>query len=387
MPTSVIINAKAASKVVGGYPWVFEGDVVSRKLGVAGIVGVHNKRGEFLGQAFYSPASKISLRMITRSRTPIDASFWRDSLRRALERRKKLFDITNAYRVVHSESDGFPSITIDRYADIVSFQITSAGAETVKDDIVDAIKDVLEPRTIIEKNGIDIRKREGLALMEKAVFGENIRAKITEGELVFEADILEGQKTGAYLDYRDIRMKAAELAKGNALDMFCYQGWLACRIAKKCKKVVAVDASKSAIDVATQNAENNSIDNVEFICADAFEWLASCKKKFEFIHLDPPPFAKGHDKIAVAMKGYEKLTGLAVGLLKKGGILLVSSCSHHISERVLENAVVGAFQKAGKKFEIVHRGIQSKDHPVLKGFPESLYLKAVAGRMEAGSKK
>jgi 23S rRNA (cytosine1962-C5)-methyltransferase len=425
MFASVIIGARAAKKAKEGHPWVAVRDVLSRRFSTAGIVGVLDKKGEFLGQAFYSPRSKIALRLITRSKEKIDREFWVKRVQGALKRRKEYtaqdFNASsNAFRVVYAESDGMPSIIIDKYNDIASFQITSAGAETVKEDIVAAVKKVLRSAAIIEKDDIAVRRLEGLPLIERIVLGDKTATVITEGGLRFEVDVLRGQKTGAYLDYRRFRLNppSPPLAKGGtagistALDLFCYQGWMACRLAKNFTKVIAVDASQDAITAAKRNAQLNGIPchsrvrgddgGIEFICADAFEYLKetaghypSSKSAaggrverqrtayplFDLIHLDPPPFAKGRKNLPAALKGYEGLILDAVKLLKKGGVLFVSSCSHHISEGALEKIIEKTFQVSGFNFHVIYRGIQDSDHPVMKGFSESLYLKAIAVRI------
>jgi len=159
------------------------------------------------------------------------------------------------------------------------------------------------------------------------------------------------------------------------LDLFCYEGWLACHAATVAEKVTAVDSSVAAIEMAGRNARLNGHKNIEFVCADAFEFLKGCGEKFDLVHIDPPPFAKGRESLASALKGYEKLCRAAFPLLKDGGILFISSCSHHVTERLLEDAVRRS-APAGSK--TIYRGVQDSDHPVLKGFPESLYLKGVA---------
>jgi 23S rRNA (cytosine1962-C5)-methyltransferase len=410
MFASVIISASAAKKLESGYPWVFERDVLSRRFEMAGIVAVQNKRGRFLGQAFYSPKSKIALRFITKSKAALDKEFWRKRVLDAFYRRspKKASD---AFRGVYAESDGIPSVIIDKYNDIFAMQITSAGAETIKSELIDIIVEEFKPAAVIEKNNVEVRKLEGLQLIEKVVYGKKTTTVIQEGDQKFEVDVLHGQKTGAYLDYRGFRLKARELIRGNdlkVLDLFCYQGWLACHIAGSGgRKIVAVDSSESAIIAARRNAELNGIkvchsresgnplyagdprlrgdDNcIEFICADVFEYLREkgARHLFDFIHLDPPSFAKARVDLQASIKGYRKLIKAAIKLLKSGGVLFASSCSHHISENLLEKIVRDAAAGAYAKCDIIYRGIQDKDHPVLKGFPESLYLKAIAAKVE-----
>ena len=141
-----------------------------------------------------------------------------------------------------------------------------------------------------------------------------------------------------------------------------------------------MDSSAPAVEMARRNATLNGHKNIEFACADVFDYLKSCREKFDLIHIDPPPFAKAREGIASALKGYEKLCASALSHLKDGGVLFISTCSHHISERMLEETVIKTFKKSGRGAEVTYRGIQDSDHPVLKGFPESLYLKGLAIR-------
>ncbi|MBF0104463.1 MAG: class I SAM-dependent rRNA methyltransferase [Deltaproteobacteria bacterium] len=375
---SVIITSRSAKKITEGYPWVFERDLLSRRYPEAGIVAVHDKRGAFVGQAFYSPTSKIVLRFITRSKAKIEKQFLATTLKNAHEKRKGLTKITNAYRVVNAEGDGLPSVIIDRYNDVFALQITSAGAEKIKEDIVSCIIAAFKPRAIVEKNKTETRKLEGLPLTEGLLHGADAATRIFEGTQQFDVDVLHGQKTGAYLDYRAFRLKAAALCSGTALDLCCYDGWFACQIAHKAIAVTAVDASESALKRAAHNAEINGHKNITCINSDLFEFLKTDAALYDFIHVDPPPFARGRAHLDAAIKAYEKIIATALKKLRPGGTLLTSSCSHHISERILEGIVHTSAEGTGIRYNIVFRGIQDHDHPVLKKFPESLYLKAVA---------
>jgi len=387
MFASVIINSKGVKSLKDGHPWVMQRDLDSRRFSQAGIVGVLDRRRNFLGQAFYSPTSKIALRFITTSKGDIDLRFFVKIIESALRRRKKLFESTNAVRVLFAESDHLPSVVVDLFNDVAAVQITSAGAEALKSEIFQAVQIVLKPRAIVEKNATTSRQVEGLPRLERIISGDSAVTRITEGDLSFEVDVLHGQKTGAYLVYRPFRFKAASFAKGRCLDIFCYQGWLACHLANaKAKEVTAVDASRAALNTAEKNASLNGLENIKFVESDAFEFLnklaAGGDKKYDFIHIDPPPFAKTFKARASAMHGYEKLLAMSLPLVKKGGVLMISACSHHVSEGMLERTTLDVAQGLAKKVEVVYRGVQDADHPILKNFPESLYLKAIAVKVK-----
>lgn len=383
---SIVLNNSAVKKLKQGCLWFSESDCIGRRPRIAGIERIFDKGGKFVAYAFLSPDSRYFLRVIACKDETIGREFWRERIVRANERRMRLFDLTDAYRVVYSESDGIPSVIIDRYNDLLAFQISSSGAETIKKELIELLIDIFHPASIIEKKvSLKIAKpdvspawgqRESLE--NSVVYGEKICTTIKERNQRFELDVLAGQKTGAYLDYRRIRFKARELAKGRSLDAFCYQGWFSCQIAGATAHVIAVDSSQQALDAAKKNAALNNHKNIEFVKADAFKYLAECRDHFDFIHIDPPAMAKEHAKLAQAIRGYKKLVTNALRILNDNGVLMISSCSHKISERMLEEAVTESLVAVGKKGEIIWRGVQDMDHPIMRNMPESLYLKAVA---------
>lgn len=379
--STVVLDNPAAKRLLQGAPWFFERDCIGRTPRMPGIARVFDKRGRFLASAFISPGSRYFLRVITKEDVQIDRAFWRERIVRADRRRKKLLDLTDAYRVVFSESDGIPGVVIDRYNDIISIQITSSGAAAIRDELVGLLVEIFNPASIIEKGEAASRKAEGLPLVDSLVYGEKQRTIVREGDQLFDLDVMAGQKSGAYLDYRGFRLKAREFARGDCLDAFCYQGWFSCHISRLARNVVALDSSRSALDQAAVNARLNKHGNIEFVTADAFEYLKTCDRVFDFVHVDPPAMAKEHSKLAQAVHGYKKLITNAIRLLREDGVLMISSCSHKISERILEEALIESSKKSKRKCEVVWRGIQDIDHPVMRGLPESLYLKAIAARV------
>lgn len=378
MTSSLILANDAAKRLDAGERWFVAGDVVGRKPKLPGIVRLLDRRRRFLAQAFCSPGSRYFLRVITRSDAVIDRGYWRGAVQRAWKQRAQLLGFTDAVRVVHAEADGIPGVVVDKYNDVWAIQVSSSGAETIKGDLVAIVAEEFSPAGIVEKNGGAMRRAEGLPTADRVAFGTKTVPTVGEGGERFEVDVLAGQKTGAYLDYRGFRTKAAELAHGRCLDAFCYQGWFACRIAKAAAEVVAVDSSAAAIMAAKRHADINGHENIACAKADVAEYLAASAEVFDFVHLDPPSYAKGRGGLASALSGYRRLLALALPRLGAGGILMISACSHAITERILEETVLAAVARTGRKGEIVWRGIQDRDHPVLAGHPESLYLKALA---------
>ena len=381
MITSIIITNDAARRLCAGEPWFSERDVVGRVPRIAGVARLLDKRRRFLAQALFSPGSRTCMRVISREDRMVDREFWRERMKRAYARRAKLIEVTDAVRVVHAEADGIPSVVIDKFADVWALQITSAAAEAMKGDFISIIAEEFAPRAIVEKNGASVRKADGLPTEDRVALGDAAPVVVREGDERFEVDVLAGQKTGAYLDYRAFRLAARELARGRCLDAFCYQGWFSCQIAAHADAVVGVDSSAKAVESAARNSSLNNHMNASFVRSDVIDYLKGCGEKFDFLHLDPPSYAKGHGDLAAAKVGYRKLLAAALPLVRKNGVIMVSSCSHAISERILENELSGAIISCGMTADVVYRGIQDSDHPLLRGHPESLYLKAIAARL------
>ncbi|MFA4973237.1 MAG: class I SAM-dependent methyltransferase [bacterium] len=367
MRSSIIIDNKAAREAKAGELWFPAASVVGRRPKLPGIARLLDRRRRFVALAFLSPDSPHYLRVISLQDSTVDFAFWRERFERALARRKRLFDVTDAYRVLFGESDGIPSVIVDRYADVVSFEIGCSGALSIRKEIIKIIEELLSPRAIVENS-------------DAVVKGEEARTVVREGDQRFEVDALSGQKTGAYLDYRPMRFAARDLARGDCLDAFCYQGWFSCHIAGFAKSVIAVDSSQPALDAAAKNAAMNGHNNIELVRADAFEYLKGCKRKFDFIHLDPPAMAKRRQDIAAAIRKYEKAVSDSLTALKPNGILMISACSQKITQRMIEQVFESASKGSGRPHEIVWQGIQDIDHPTLRGHSESLYLKAGAAR-------
>lgn len=369
MLSSLTLENRAIKKIDGGELWLSKNDLIGRKLMVPGIVNLINKKGGFVAAAFISPGSSHYIRIISRSKEALDKNYWRKKILSAYERRNFLKGVTNAYRVVYAESDGMPSVVIDKYNDVWAVQITSTGAETIKNDLTNIVIAEFKPMSLI--------------LNENLFYGTTTLTTVFEGSQKFGLDVLTGQKTGAYLDYRNLRLKARELAHGKCLDLFCYQGWFSCQIAGQVKKVIAVDVSEAAIEAGKINSRINGHKNIEFIKSDVFDFLDSTSEKFDFIHVDPPSFVKKFADLKPALLGYQKLIKKSLKLLDKKGVVLISSCSQKVTEGLLEKTILKTLNEEKIKAEIIFRGIQDGDHPVLKNFPQSLYLKAIAIKLFA----
>ncbi len=255
-----------------GHPWIFRSDIAQISAEAPGIVSVFDDRGRFLAQALYSPFSQIALRTLSRSEEKISTAWWREKINRAVERRKKMSIPSNAMRLVFAEADFLPSLIVDAYGDYLVCQTLSAGLEKYKETIFEILKEVYPAKGLLERNDAAVRQKEKLPLLKQVVWGEVPKTTvIREGNCEFIVDLWEGHKTGAYLDCRENRLLAGKLARGNICDLFSYQGWFACQMAKgNTQSVVCVESSEEAANWIRENAKRNGLEkkiSPSFICA------------------------------------------------------------------------------------------------------------------------
>ena len=310
-PPTIAVSAKGAARWRQGHPWIYRSDVLTTGRTPAGVVRVTDRSGRFLGQALWSPASEIRLRLLTREQQPVDGAWWQARIAAAAARRSHLASETTAYRVVHAEGDGLPSLVVDRYGDVVVSQILSAGLEAVRPLVLDAVRDALQPRGVLLRNDASVRRHEGLALeIVEAAGSVPQTVEVQEAGIRYLVSPREGQKTGAFLDQRENRRLMGGLARGNALDVFTYQGLFALHLAASCPTVLAVDSSRPALEAAERNAALNGRDNIEWREANAFDLLRALEREgraFGTIVLDPPAFAKQKSAVPRALAGYKEV--------------------------------------------------------------------------------
>lgn len=338
-----------------------------------------------IGLAFYHPNSLIAARVITRDAGDvIDTGFWRTKLIAASKRRELLATRRNAVRLVHSESDGLPGLVIERYNDIVTFQIVSAGFEKRKDEIAGLIDELWQPRSVIEKNESHLRKLEGLEQIEKVIKGEDTETEIHDSAGTrYHVSLIKGQKTGSYLDQMENRVAARSyIARGDrVLDLFANEGGFAINLALAgASRVVAVDASKDSISAATNNAALNNI-TVEPVAADCFDYVKDTKEEFDVVVLDPPSLVKSKKELKSATAGYLSLHKHAMRVLRKEGILITASCSHHFDRDLFLDTIRKAAQENHRTAVILEERGAASDHPVLAMMPETEYLKVFVVRV------
>jgi 23S rRNA (cytosine1962-C5)-methyltransferase len=374
------VSARGALRWQGGHPWIFRSDVVSRPDGPAGVVAVQDVRNQQLGWALWSPTSEISLRLLDRDPAArIDASWWHARIRRAIERRTPLEALTNACRLVHGEGDGLPSLVCDRYDRWLVVQLLSAGLEQWRETIVECLHELASPLGILGRNDAAVREREGLPRTTELLLGDVPReVEVREAEVRYLAAPWTGQKTGAFLDQRENRLRVAHVARGRALDCFSYHGSFALHLAGRADHVTAVDTSREALERARTNAALNAGCPIDFVEADAFEYLRTAERsgmRFDTIVVDPPAFAKNRGAIGNALRGYHEVNLRAMRLLAPGGLLFTASCSYHLTKPRFLEMLEGAASDSGRRVALRELSGQPLDHPEILSIPETGYLK------------
>ena len=379
--TAAIVSAKGARRWENGHPWIFRSDVIRPPASDAGAVRVTDRRGRALGTALWSPRSEISLRFVDPDADArIDAAWWRDRIQAAVARRAPLDGVANAWRVLHGEADGTPSVVCDRYDRWAVVQLLSAGAERYREEIVAAIGDVLSPEGILARNDVAVRAREGLPQSVEVLAGSVPREiEVREHGIRYLAAPWDGQKTGAFLDQRENRVRAGEASRGRALDCFSYHGSFALHMAGRATHVTAVDVSRDALGRAAENAARNGFTNVEPHEADAFEFLRAEERRrarYDTIVVDPPAFAKSRGAVPAALRGYKEINLRAMRLLAPGGTLLTASCSFHLTKALFLEMLHAAAADSGRRLALRSLHGQPLDHPEILTIPETGYLKS-----------
>jgi 23S rRNA (cytosine1962-C5)-methyltransferase len=375
-----IVSRKGAARWDGGHPWIYRSDVTERPDAPAGIVTVHDGRGKPIGTALWSPASEISLRRIDPNpHAVIDAAWWRDRIAAAANRRRTLDGITNAYRVVHGEGDGLPSLVVDRYGDVLVVQLMSAGVDACAAEITTALMELFAPSGILARNDASLRSKEGLARETVLLSGtvpEEI--EVVEHGVRYIAAPWTGQKTGAFIDQRDNRHLAGTIARGRALDCFSYHGSFALHLATRAEHVTALDISAPALERARANAALNGLENIDFVEADAFDFLRERSRdgtRYDTIVLDPPAFAKTRPSLPGALRGYKDVNLRAMRLLSPGGLLYTASCSFHLTKPLFLDVLREAAADSGRRMVLRAVTGQPVDHPEVLTIPETGYIK------------
>jgi 23S rRNA (cytosine1962-C5)-methyltransferase len=333
--------------------------------------------------ALWSPTSQIALRMLTHHTQPVDRNFWRDRIKGAWDYRQALAPNGNAYRAIHGEADGMPSLVADWYDGHLVIQLLSAGLEASRADIIAGLQEVIDPIGILARNDVAVRDHEKLPRGIELIAGSvPEQIEVEEAGIRYMAAPWTGQKTGAFLDQRENRLRVGEIARGRALDCFSYHGSFTLHLAASASHVTAVDSSADALARARENVLLNSgtIDpaSVDFVETNAFDFLRSeeaAGARYDTIVLDPPAFAKRRDALGQALRGYKEINLRAMKLLAPGGYLCTFTCSHHVSRELFREMLESAAADAARPIRWIEARGQALDHPELIQIPESTYLK------------
>lgn len=374
-----VVSNRGAARWQRGHPWIFKSDVTRRPSSPEGVVRVLDSRNKPLGVALWSPRSEISLRLLDRNADArIDGGWWRARIAECVERRREI-EGANAFRLVHGEGDGLPSLVCDRYDRWLVVQIMSAGLDACRDDIVAALRDVVKPDGILARNDVPLRKKEGLPLDSALLDGTVPQwIEVQEHGVKYLAAPWEGQKTGAFLDQRENRAFIGAKARGRALDCFAYHGSFALHLARNADHVIALDSSAPALERAKENFALNGRTNYELVEASAFDFLRDRERageRYDTIVLDPPAFAKTRASLSAAVRAYKEINLRGMRLLSPGGLLFTASCSFHLSKALFLETLEAAAADSGRRIVLREVRGQPVDHPEILTIPETGYIK------------
>lgn len=379
---TVTVSPRGVERIFAGHPWIYRSDIsASAALEAGSVVSLRDRRKRFLGQALYSNRSQIALRFLTREKRSIDREFLAERIQAAADYRRQVVQVSEAFRLVASEGDLLPSLVIDRYGEYLVVQTLSQGMEKLKPVITDILQEKFSPRGIVERNDVAVRSLESLEQAKGVLSGEAAEEVIVSiNGLRFAFNLLEGQKTGGFLDQRENQRAAQNYAFGRALDCFTYAGGFALPISRCCNSVLAIDSSQDALRLARRNAELNGISNVEWKEANCFDFLKAADRageRYDIVVLDPPAFARQRSNLDSALRGYKELNLRGLKILNPGGYLITCSCSYHVTEADFLEAIASAAVDAHRTVTVVERRTQGRDHPILLTVPETLYLKCL----------
>ncbi|MDB5084528.1 MAG: rRNA large subunit methyltransferase [Bacilli bacterium] len=420
-----VLTARRKKRLEQGNPWVYQNEI-DRMEGTANpgdVVDIYNHQGHFLAKGSYNPNSQICIRVLAYDqKEQINQSFFEKRFRAALDLRRRFLDDVNAFRVIYGEADFLPGLIVDKYADVLVIQVLSLGMEVFKKEIVQGLRNVLQPQGIFERSDVKVRELEGLAQTtgwllqpdhEQLLAG---KVEIRENGLKLVVDFIHGQKTGYFFDQRenraaiaplvrfavdekprvDQRFRPEELAQlsnegqtvkgtrrgADVLECFSHTGSFTVHAAAYgANSVTCLDISELAIDTAIQNVKLNGFEEraqFEFVVADAFEQLRSWSEEgrlWDVVMLDPPAFAKSKQAVQGACRGYKEINLRGMKLVKNGGYLVTSSCSYHISAELFQGVIAQAAVDARKILRLIDFRTAGKDHPQLLGVDEGNYLK------------
>jgi len=380
---SIILKRNEDHRIANGHLWAFSNEIAEIKGEPlpGDIVELCNHQNKFLGIGIFNPNSLIAVRLLSREREEIDSLFFNRRIETALALRERVYSNSETYRLVHGEGDFLPGLIIDKFNDYFSIQTFSVGMDKRLTLICDVIESLFKPKGIVERNEAPIRIIEGLEQRKGILRGAVEPTIISEYGIRYTIDLLEGQKTGFFLDQRENRNAFRKYVDGaTVLDCFCNEGGFALHAGYAgASGVIGIDISESVTGRASNNAKLNNMDKtVSFRTGDAFDYLDDAVKegmRFDVINLDPPSFAKSKKTVRKAKRGYKEIHTNAMKILKPGGILTTSSCSYNITEETFIEIINESARGLGRDIVMLEWHGAAPDHPVLPSMPETRYLK------------
>jgi 23S rRNA (cytosine1962-C5)-methyltransferase len=380
VPT-VTVTQKGAARARAGHPWIFRADVAGAfDLPSGAEARIADARGNFIARGFWAARSPIALRILSRNDAEVGDGLLKTRLQRALQRRKEMFPSADAFRLAHGEADLLPGYFVDLYGGVAAVQHLAEWAEVRREQLARMVVELTGARAVVARDDGSARDFEGLPRRKELLVGQApVLESYHEGPIELSVDLLEDHKTGGYLDQVENHLRAGEMARGEALDAFCYHGGFALQLARKASRVIAIDQDLAAVKRTAENAARNGISNIEARAGNATEALRAFDKenrKFDTVVLDPPAFAKRKEGLEGALRAYREINYRAVRLLKPGGLLITCSCSGRVTPELFGEVIAWAAQEAKRPLQLLERRGAGRDHPPLVGVPETDYLKA-----------
>lgn len=389
----MILSGKGRRWLLSGHPWVYADDVADGKGEPGELVPVEGPNGDALGWALFSNSSRIALRMVTRGSEQPNRDFWLGLVRRALRRREQhgMLDPEGACRLIAGDADGLPGFVFDRYGTIGVLQCGTQGADRMRGFLVELVEEVLAfpLTTIVDRSDTSVRRFENLEERTEVVRGTlPDEVLVREGEVVYEVDVLQGHKTGAYLDQSVNRARAARHAvRGRALDAFAYDGLFGIHAALAgAEEVVCLEQNQAACARIQRNAERNGVaDRVRVERANCMQELRNRTERderYSLVVVDPPAFARNRKEAAGAERGYVELNRRAFALAEEGGVVVSASCSYNVRAEAFVGHLASAAHLAERQIVLEELAGAGPDHPHLITLPESQYLKCAFLRVD-----
>lgn len=391
---ALVLKKGEDRRLRAGHAWVFSNEVdISRTpltdFAAGDVVGIQTASGRVLGSGYVNPGTLISARLVDRGGHALDAKLIARRLETALALRERLYPGAPHYRLVFGEADGLPGLVLDRFGEVLVGQTTTAGMERLKPEIVAAVRRVIAPAAMVWKNDGGARELESLPREVEVAFGQiEGPTRVEESGLSFEVNVLTGQKTGWFFDQHANRDLLAPWVRDGArvLDLFSYVGaWGLRAVAQGASHVTCVDASATAVEAIVKNAALNSMsERVETVCGDAFEFLRQAREdrlKWDVVIVDPPAFIKRRKDIHQGSLAYQRINTMAMQVLERDGILVSSSCSHHMPRGAFLGAINTAARHLDRQVQVLQHLHQGPDHPIQAAIAETEYLKGFTCRI------